>query len=196
MSCSPFDLCDFFFGELGEVERRQVALHVRECRGCQEEVERLRLTQSALLTVPDQEVPQRIGFVSDPVFEPSMGGRLWRTFWGSAPRLGFASAAMLSAALLIITFFRAPVPAAVVAAPDTAKIEQQLSERVDAAVEKAVADSEARHEKKTAELLTAAEQRFARQRALDVDTFRAELSYIEKKYNVLEHNTYEVAGVR
>lgn len=196
MSCSPFDLRDYFFGELGEVQRRQVDLHVRDCRGCHEEVERLRLTQSALLTVPEEEVPQRIGFVSDPVFEPSIGGRLWHAFWGSAPRLGFASVAMLSAALLIITFFRPAAPAPVVASPDTAKIEQQVAARVDAAVQKAVADSEARQEKKAAELLTAAETRFARQRALDVDTFRSELSYIDKKYNVLEHSTYEVAGVR
>lgn len=196
MTCSPFNLRDYFFGELGEAERRQVDLHVRGCQGCHEEVERLRVTQSALMTLPEEEVPQRIGFVSDPVFEPSGARRLWHAFWGSAPRLGFASAAMLSAALVIFTFYRPAVPAAIVATTDTARIEQQVSARVATAVQKAVAESEARQEKKTAELLAAAEQRFDRQRASDIDTFRATLSYMEKKYNVLEHATYETAGLR
>ena len=192
MSCSPFDLRDYLFGELGEAERRQVDQHVRSCGDCHEEMERLRITQSALLALPEEEVPQRIGFVSDPVFEPSGARRLWHAFWGSAPRLGFASAAMLSAALVIFTFFRPAVTAPIVAGRDTAKIEQQVSERVAVAVQKAVAESEARQEKKTAELLAAAEQRFERRRAADVESVRAEYSYLEKKYNVLTH-TYQTA---
>ena len=196
MSCSPFDLRDYLFGELEEAQRRQVDQHVRSCGGCHEEMERLRVTQSALLALPDEEVPQRIGFVSDPVFEPSGARRLWRAFWGSAPRLGFASAAMLSAALVIFAFLRPAVPAPMAAAPDTAKIEQQVSARVAAAVEQAVAEGEMRQEKKTGALLAAAEERFQRQRASDIDSFRVELSYMEKKYNVLEHATYETAVVR
>ena len=196
MSCSPFDLRDYLFGELGEAERRQVDQHVRSCGDCHEEMERLRVTQSALLALPEEEVPQRIGFVSDPVFEPSGARRLWRTFWGSAPRLGFASAAMLSAALVMFTFFRPAVTAPMVAAQDTAKIEQQVSERVAVAVQKAVAESEARQEKKTGELLVAAEERFKPQRASDIKSFGAAFSYLEKKYNVLEHANYETAGER
>ena len=193
MSCSPFDLRDYLFGELGEAERRQVDQHVRSCGDCHEEMERLRVTQSALLALPEEEVPQRIGFVSDPVFEPSGARRLWRTFWGSAPRLGFASASMLSAALVIFTFFRPAVTAPMVApAPDTAKIEQQVSARVAVEVQKAVAESEARQEKKTGALLAAAEERFERRRAADVESVRAEYSYLEKKYNVLTH-TYQTA---
>jgi len=80
MSCSPFDLRDYLFGELAEAERRQMDVHVRSCGGCQEELERLRITQSALLELRDEEVPQRIGFVSDPVFEPSGVRRFWRAF--------------------------------------------------------------------------------------------------------------------
>jgi anti-sigma factor RsiW len=194
MSCSPFDLRDYLFGELGEAERRQVDQHVRSCGGCHEEMERLRVTQSVLLALPEEEVPQRIGFVSDPVFEPSVARRLWRAFWGSAPRLGFASAAMLSAALVIFAFFRPAVTAPMTAsAPDTAKIEQQVSERV-AAVQKAVAESEARQEKKTGALLAAAEERFQKQRASDIKSFGAAFSYLEKKYSVLEHASYETAG--
>ena len=98
MSCSPFDLRDYFFGELPEEGRRQVDLHTRSCAACREELNQLRSTQAVLLSVPDEEIPQRIGFVSDRVYEPSAVLRWWRAFWGSAPRLGFASAAVLSAA--------------------------------------------------------------------------------------------------
>ena len=129
MSCSPFDLRDYLFGELAEPARRQVDSHVRGCTGCHEDLERLRITHSTLLALRDEEVPQRIGFVSDKVFEPSTAKRLWQALWGSSGRLGFASAAMLSAALVLFTFFR-PMPEAPVAAvqPDAANIEEPMSE--------------------------------------------------------------------
>lgn len=183
MSCSPFDLRDYLFGELAAADRRQVDQHVRSCSHCHEDLERLRLTHSTLLALRDEEVPQRIGFVSDQVFEPSPVRRAWRAFWGSSARLGFASAAMLSAALVILVFFRpaAAVPAPV---PDTAKIEQQVSERVAGAVEKAVAESEARQARKTSALLAAAEQRFELERAADMKNVSDTIKVIEKRYNV------------
>jgi len=146
MSCSPFDLRDYFFGELAEPEHRQMDLHLRNCSGCHEDLDRLRITHSTMLALRDEEVPQRIGFVSDRVFEPSPMRRWWLSFWGSSGRLGFASAAMLSVALVGFTFYR-PVGAAppiAAAQVDTAKIEAQVAGRVGAAVAKAVAESEAR----------------------------------------------------
>ena len=196
MSCSPFDLRDYFFGELGEAERRQVDQHIRDCGGCREEMERLGVTRSTLLALPEQECPQRIGFVSDPVFELSGAQRLWRAIWGSAPGLGFAATAMLSAALVIFTFLRPVVTAPIAALPDTAKIEQHVLDRVAVAVRKAVAESEVRQENKTRQLLVAAEERFQQQHASDMDKVRAEFSYLERKYHVLEHATYETAGLR
>ncbi len=193
MSCSPFDLRDYFLGELAEKERRQMDVHVRTCGGCQEEMERLRITQSTLLELRDEEVPQRIGFVSDPVFEPSGMRRLWRAFWASGPKLGFASVAMLSAALVIFTFYR---PAVASVPLDTAKIEQQVSERVAVEMKKAAAEIEARQEKKTTELLAAAEQRYERQRESDLKNVGFAISILEKKNNVLEHASYEPGGVR
>ena len=198
MSCSPFDLRDYVLGELANAERRQMDVHLRSCGICQEEVERLRVTQSALLALRDEEVPQRIGFVSDPVFEPSAARRVWRAFWGSGPRLAFAGAAMLSAALMVSAVLR-PSPPAAVAVPasmDTAKIEQRVSERVAIEVRKAVAESEAREEKKTAELLAAAEQRFEQHRKADLKTVGAGFLYLQKKFNVVEHASYETGGSR
>jgi len=194
MSCSPFDLRDYFLGELAEAQRRQVDMHVRSCDGCQEEMERLRVTQSTLLELRDEEVPQRIGFVSDPVFEPSGPRRFWRAFWASGPKLGFASAAMLSAALVIFSFLRpAPaVPAVATASIDTAKIEQQVSDRVAVEVRKAVAESEARQQKKTAELLAAADQRHEQQQRAFIEN----VSYLQKQYSVMAHTSYEPGGLR
>ena len=57
--------------------------------------------QTALFSLREEEIPQRIGFVSDQIFEPSPWRRGWAAFWGSAARLGFASAAMLSVALVV-----------------------------------------------------------------------------------------------
>ncbi len=162
MSCSPFDLRDYFFGELPEEGRRQVELHTKNCVACREELNSLRSTQAILLSVPDEEIPQRIGFVSDRVYEPSRLLRWWRAFWGSAPRLGFASAAMLSAAIIVSAMHR-PVPVAPVSV-DLPKLEADWSRRVNEAVEKAVAESDARHERRTAELLAATTRRFETQR--------------------------------
>jgi anti-sigma factor RsiW len=184
MNCSPFDLRDYLFGELAETDRRQVDLHVRSCAHCHEDLERLRFTHSTLLALRDEEVPQRIAFVSDKVFEPSWARRTWLAFWNSGPRLGFASAAMLSAALVVFVFFRpAPLPTP---ATDTAKIEQEVSERVAAAVEKAVAESEARQASKTAELLRAAEQRFDAQRQTEMEDVAQSIAVMQKRYNVRE----------
>ena len=162
MSCSPFDLRDYVLGELAAPDRRQVEMHVGACAGCREEVARLQLTQAALRSLPDEEIPQRIAFVSDKVFAPSPWRRAIQAFWGSSARLGFASAAILSFALVVTAFHR-PVPApaggALVSQADTTRLEAQLSQRVDQAVRKAVAESEARQAQKTAELIQAMEKR-------------------------------------
>src|SRR5438034_6331431 len=111
MSCSPFDLRDFYLKELPEKEQRQVESHVRSCRSCHEELDRLRITETALFSLRDEEIPQRIAFVSDKIFEPSPVRRWISGFWGSAGRLGFASAAMLSAAIVFSSVNRTSAPA-------------------------------------------------------------------------------------
>src|SRR5262245_1841869 len=107
VGCSPFDLRDYFFGELSREDHKAVDRHVASCAGCREEFENLRLAQSTLLSLRDEEPPRRIAFVSDPVFEPSW----WRRVWRSGPALGFASAAMLSAAILVHAVAVRPVAA-------------------------------------------------------------------------------------
>jgi hypothetical protein len=125
-------------------------------------LDRLRGTEAVLLSLPDEEIPQRIGFVSDPVFQPSAFRRGWEAFWGSAARLGFASAAMLSVALMVFAFVR-PTPPASAPAPafDRAALDADFSQRMHAAVQQAVAESEARQARQTQELLAAADKRHA-----------------------------------
>ncbi len=157
MSCSPFDLQDYFLQELADPQRLQVESHIRSCVPCREELERLRLTQVALFSLRDEEIPQRIAFVSDPVFEPSAWRRAWTGFWSSGARLGFASAAMLSAALVVFALNRpAPAPVVQMAAPVVRAAtvsETDIQARVDTAVAKAVAQVETRQDRRTRQIL-------------------------------------------
>ena len=129
MRCSQHDLKGYLLGELAEVERRPVEDHLKGCRECAEELEKLRLTQSALHSLPDEEMPRKIAFVSDKVFEP----RGWAWLWNSAPRLGFVSASMLAAAILAHALMRpAPAPSAAQMAAMEARIRSQVTQRVEA----------------------------------------------------------------
>jgi len=99
MNCSPFDLRDYWFEELAPNERSQVETHLAACTGCRQELERLRLVGQTMRQLKDEEVPRRIAFVSDKVFEPSGPARWLRNLWPGAPRLAW------SAALLLAVFF-------------------------------------------------------------------------------------------
>ena len=70
MGCSSVDLKAYLLGELDRREKSGVEQHVVACGLCREELDALRSTHAALLSLPEQEVPQRIAFVSDKVFEP------------------------------------------------------------------------------------------------------------------------------
>jgi hypothetical protein len=178
MSCSPFDLRDYFFGELPEADRRLVDLHTKGCAACREELNTLRSTQTVLLSVPDEDIPQRIGFVSDRVYEPSRLIRWWQAFWGSTPQLGFASAAMLSVAIIVSAMHR-PAPVTPIAV-DVVRLQSDLSRQLNEAVEKAVAESDARHEQRTAKLLAAAARRFDAERKADKAAISQSFAIMEK----------------
>jgi hypothetical protein len=187
MSCSPNAIKDLLFGALDAAEACRVKEHIGQCDGCREEFERLRFTQTALNSLRDEELPRRIAFVSDNVFEP----RWWQRLWHSGPQLGFASAAMLAAAITVHAFVR-PAPA-VVAAPDAAAIEAlvtaEVSRRIEPAVRAAVAQADARQARKAEELVAAARKEFQLQRDADrlvVATIAEEFTLLQKRYNVLQ----------
>jgi anti-sigma factor RsiW len=179
MSCSTVDVKAYFLGELAASEKNSVEGHVRACQNCREELERLNLTQAALLSLEDEEVPQRIAFVSDKVFEP----RWWQTMWRSGPTMGFASALMLAAAILVHGYSRPVVqqPQPIAQTVDTAKIEREVTARVDAAVAKAVSQTEARQTGQIAKVLDAAEKRIQSQRRSDMALVQQAARYYEQQ---------------
>lgn len=185
MSCSPFDLNDYFWNDLAESDRRDVERHVRSCRECGTEIERLNATQTALLRMTDEEIPQRIGFVSDRVFEPSRAKRMWTAFWGSAARLGFASAAMLSVALVVFALHR---PAVAIGVDNSRQIQD--------AVNRAVADTEAREAKKTEKLLEAADQRHDMEHKALMLAVQENFTLMQKRLNFMTVSSNDVRMVR
>jgi anti-sigma factor RsiW len=197
MSCSPFDLKDYYFGELSEADRTAVSAHLEDCPACREEVDRLRLTEAALHSVREEEPPRRIAFVSDRVFEP----RWWQTLWNSAPRLGFASASLLAAAILIHAFVLRPVPVAqrpILATVSheiiDARVNAEVARRVDAAVRSAVAESEARQNAKSVQALNAMRQDLEFQRRADRVAFEETMTLMQKRYNMVLVASNEIGG--
>jgi hypothetical protein len=94
-----------------------------------------------LRAIPQAEPPRRITFISDPVLTTPW----WQRFWNAGPKLGFASAAMLSLAILAHGFMARPVSQAVALSPVTdARIHEEarleLERRLPAAVDAAVKD--------------------------------------------------------
>ena len=135
MSCSQYDWKAYALGEMTASERSTAEGHAATCAACREELAGLRLTLDAMSTLRDEEVPRRIAFVSDKVFEP----RWWQRLWSPT----FAAAMVIAAAILVHAFARP--------GSDPAAIEAQ----VNSAVTKAVATLEARHEQEAAEMIAA-----------------------------------------
>ena len=132
MSCAFFesrpeskpDWKAYVLRELSPDAARQAETHLAACSLCHEEVATLRLTLDTLSTLREEEVPRRIAFVSDKVFEP----RWWqRAFIPTFASPTFAAGALVAAAILIHGSLR----------PGQAQ--------VDAAVTKAISQVEARH---------------------------------------------------
>ena len=186
MNCSLEDLKAYFLGELASRDKTALEDHVRACGSCSEELERLNLTQTARLALEEEEVPRRISFVSDKVFEP----RWYQTIWRSGPAMGFASAVILAAAILVHGFtvqgFARPAGASP-AAPsvDTAQIEQRIERevnaRLDAVVAKSVSDAQAKQATEFAKVLDATERRFESRRQADLATVQQAAKYYEQK---------------
>lgn len=181
MSCSSIDLKGYLLDEMPQREKSLVEGHVRTCQSCREEQERLRIAHSALLSLPDEEIPQRIAFVSDKVFEP----RWWQTIWRSGPAMGFAAAAVLAGAILVQGFMRPAMAPTAVASVDTAKIEQQVEREVNARVQAAVAQAidevDSSRDRKFAQVLDAAEKRYEMQRRVDLAAVQQTIRYYDQQ---------------
>jgi hypothetical protein len=157
MNCAPFDLQDYFFDALPAPYRHAVEEHLGQCGDCAAELERLRLTGLALAAIPDEELPRRIGFVSDKVFAPSLVARWWQSLWMSGARLASVSMALLAVAILVHAFRPQPPPVVAVAAPHSlaspASDPAAIKSEIDKAVTRAVAVTEARYDAKLNQIM-------------------------------------------
>jgi anti-sigma factor RsiW len=195
MNCSQHDLKGYILGELPAEECGPLETHLKGCLDCREEVERLRLTRTALDSLPEEEIPRRIAFVSDKVFEP----RGWAWLWNSAPRLVFASATLLALAIVVHAFVR-PAPVAIPMAANSAameaRVEGEVAKRLQPILEKAAAESEARQARQVAELVAAAERRVNQQRQADLVSMEETLNVLQKRWSVYQRASYDAGGGR
>ena len=185
MSCySPESKPDwkaYALRELDQEAMRQAETHLAACPRCQEELAALRVTLDTLSTLREEEIPRRIAFVSDKVFEP----RWWQSFL----RPSFGAGALIAAAILVHAFVRPTAAATVdtarmqaeVEAKVESRIESEVSKRVDVAVAKAVAATEQRQEDKTRLALAENEKRYAAQRQADFAAAAANYEMLSKQ---------------
>jgi anti-sigma factor RsiW len=186
-SCGRTDLLrEYAFEELAPVERGAVEQHVASCEECSLELDRLRLTVAALRVIPDQEIPRRIAFVSDSPARKNWFG----AFWNSAARLGFASACVLSLAMVTLAWHW-PAEAPVAAQPST--VQSGLSQQqMDAAVARAVAQVQAEvkteDERTLKAALEASEQKHEQEHRALLVAMEENMTVLQKRLNTL--NTY------
>jgi hypothetical protein len=165
------DWKSYALGELDARARQEAESHVAACADCQDELAGLRVTLDAMATLREEELPRRIAFVSDKVFEPRWYQRLFL-------RPSFAAAGLIAAAILVHAFVR-PMssPNITTAQVDTRAIEARVTAEVTArlqnemasavntavitAVTKAVAETEKRDDQRTTQLLSASDRRYS-----------------------------------
>jgi len=164
------DWKSYALGELDARARQEAESHVAACADCQDELAGLRVTLDAMAALREEELPRRIAFVSDKVFEPRWYERLFL-------RPSFAAAVVIAAAILVHASLRpigapANAPQAVaqvdtrdiearVAAEVTARLQSEMAAAVNTAVTKAVAETEKRDDQRTAALLSASDRRYS-----------------------------------
>jgi anti-sigma factor RsiW len=195
MTCSPFDLKEYLFGELNADQRGSVDRHLLTCAACQDELAALSATRSAILCMHEEEPPRRIAFVSDKVFEP----RWWQKIFASGPQLGFASAAMVAAAIVFHdvhtpAVLPAPAPVTAIAQVDRKAIEAELEKRVQAAVEKAAVEIEGRQAHKILEVVNARLAQSDRRYEMDLKTVAEYLDRVDKRNANVRLAAYDVGA--
>lgn len=178
-NCKQLDAVrDYAFDELDSGGRSAVERHIAECGACRTELDRMRLTAAALRVLPDVEIPQRIAFVSDKVFEPSPWSR-----WFSSARLGFASALALALALVAVVYRQPAVQAPVAVASGVSS--EAVTRQINDAVQKAVAQVREEDMQLTRTALEASERKHAEEHKTLLAAITENLTVLEKRYNAM-----------
>lgn len=186
-------LRDYAFDELPAPERATMERHLAACESCESEFRAIQLTTATLRSIPDREVPQRIAFVSDKIFEPSPVARFFRSFFTSGAQLGFASACLLTGAIVYSATQR---PAEVRTVITTAS-NQDVSGQIDAAVKKAVAQVHEEDSRMTKTALAVAELRHKEEHRALLVSMQESMDVMQKRmgaYTTLASLETPVAG--
>lgn len=195
--CDREQLRDFAFDELAAPARARMERHLTECEACAAGLAQLQLTTAALRVLPEREIPQRIAFVSDKVFEPSPVARFFSGWWNPGARLAFASACLIAAAI-VFAAYRRPVDIHSVAQPaaTAALSRDELSREIDSRVNKAVSDAVARVHEEDAQVMKAAlesaDRKAEQQRRTLMVAMSEQMNTLEKRLGVLTE--YAMAG--
>jgi anti-sigma factor RsiW len=188
---------DYLLGETPRGDRSALEQHLGSCAGCRQEVEAVKATLAILRAVPEQEPPRRIAFVSDPVFAPSW----WQRLLSSGPRLAFASAAMLSVAIIahgMLARDAQPPAAPMVAGQVRQLVDEEVARRLPAAVDErvraelapAVAELRARLDSLETTRLAGLEH----QRRQDLKSVESAFDYLERRLNTMVVNNARYGG--
>jgi hypothetical protein len=171
--------------------------HLGGCATCATELAQLQLTTAALRVLADHEIPQRIAFVSDKVYEPSPVVRFFSGFWNSGARLAFVSACVLAAAIGFSAYRRPaenhslPQPAATAALS-----RDELSREMDARINKAVSDAVTRVHEEDARVMKAAlesaNRKAEQQRSTLMVALSEQMNILQKRLGV--YREYAMAG--
>jgi primosomal protein N'' len=130
-----------------------------------EDAERLSATLTALRSLPDEEIPRRIAFVSDKVFEPK--------WWQRFPAWGFASAAVLAGAIVAHGYVQRPE-----AAPAPQPVAQVDTSVLERKFEALLRQADAEHDAKLRAVVAATEKRLEFEH-------RAQMLTIEENFNLM-----------
>jgi hypothetical protein len=123
------------------------------------DADRIQAAVAMLRALPDEEMPRRLAFVSDKVFEPK--------WWQRFPVWGMASAAMIAASILAHGYVSRPEIVQVVerrvevpAKVDTAALEAAYQKRLEAALKLAAAEQEKRFDFERRALMVTVKENF------------------------------------
>lgn len=170
------DIRDYAMGEGSPAERQAFAAELAKSAELREELQRYELTLAALQSVPEEEIPRRIAFVSDPVFAP----KWWQRFF-AAPQWGLVSAAVLGAAILGHGWMMRPVT--VVAQAPVVREVGISKEELKAVVAQAVAEAESRQRETLRVALSEAEKKHQEERQMMAVTFDENMMLMRKQMN-------------
>ena len=200
------ELRDYAFDELAAESRPSMEQHIAGCSDCTAELDRLRLTTAALRMLPDREIPQRIAFVSDKIFEPSPTRRWFAGFWNSGARLGFASACVLAAGMVVSAYHKpaavtsvAPPIVQTAAVPGLSKQDlssQNLSKQIDAAVAKAMIQVRKEDAQTLKTALEVSERKHDQERRALMVAMGENLDFMQKRLSTMTMLASSDLGVR